>query len=53
VFPYLQIPLLRLGPYFFSAFRILGVTGILVGYFTMLRQARRAGLDSGRRASVT
>jgi phosphatidylglycerol:prolipoprotein diacylglycerol transferase len=52
VFPYLQIPPLHLGPYFFSVFRILVVTGILFGYFTMLRNARRAGLDTGRAAEL-
>jgi phosphatidylglycerol:prolipoprotein diacylglycerol transferase len=52
VFPYLQIPLLHLGPYSFGVFRILVVTGILVGYFTMLRLARRAGLDRGDAAEL-
>ena len=52
MFPYLQIPPWHLGPYSFGVFRILVVTGILVGYFTMLRQARRAGLDTGCAAEL-
>ena len=52
MFPYLRIPYLHLGPILFSAFRALYVTGVLFGYFTMVRRARRAGLDGDRAAAL-
>jgi phosphatidylglycerol:prolipoprotein diacylglycerol transferase len=52
VFPYLQIPPLHLGPLTLYPFRTLVAMGVLVGYFTMMRRTRRAGLDSGRAAAL-
>jgi len=53
LFPYLQITSLHLGNLDVGPFRALLVTGILVGYFTLLRQARRDGLDSGLAATLS
>jgi len=44
--------MLRLGSLALSPFRALVTMGILVGYFTMLRRSRRAGLDPGRAAGL-
>jgi len=52
VFPYLHIPPVQLGYIEFTPFRTLLVVGILAGYFNMIRQARGAGLDSGRAAAL-
>ena len=52
MFPYIQIPPLRLGFLWLNPVRILVVAGILAGYFTMLRRTRRAGLDPGRASAL-
>jgi len=52
VIPYLQVQPLHLGFFTFHPFRTLVTVGVLVGYFTMLRRARRAGLDAGSAAGA-
>jgi phosphatidylglycerol:prolipoprotein diacylglycerol transferase len=52
VFPYLEVSPVRLGFLWLNPVRDLIVLGILVGYFTMLRRARRAGLDPNRAAAL-